>query len=297
MTITATMVKELRERTGAGMMECKKALEESKGSIDVAIENMRKAGHAKADKKASRTAAEGIVFIASDNDNKNAVMLEVNSETDFVARDQGFVAFVKEAAAVALKNKASSVEQLLELKMDNQDTVDAARRHLISKIGENINVRRVSLITVNTNNSGHVGSYVHGDRIGVVVALEGGSTGLAKDLAMHIAASAPIVVSQDDVPAEVIAKEREIFSAQALQSGKPAEIVEKMISGRINKFLDEVSLLGQPFVKDPNTTIAKLLKADNAKVLSFVRFQVGEGIEKKQDNFADEVMAQVKGVN
>ncbi len=294
MTITAAMVKELRDRTQAGMMECKKALSESNGDIEVAIENMRKAGHAKADKKASRTAAEGIIFIKYDADNKNVVMLEVNCETDFVARDTGFTDFVKNTAEAALNKNVTEDQQLLDQKINNGETVDEARRNLISKIGENINLRRFTKLSTE---SGSLGSYSHNDRIGVIVELEGGSANLAKDIAMHVAAAAPIVVSQDDVPADVIAKEREIFSAQAKQSGKPAEIIEKMIVGRINKYLDEVSLLGQAFIKDPNITIAKLLASSGAKVKSFVRYQVGEGIEKKQDDFATEVMAQVKGAN
>lgn len=292
--ITASMVKELRERTQAGMMECKKALEESKGDLELAIENMRKAGHAKADKKASRTAAEGIIFIKYDSNNKNVVMLEMNCETDFVARDTGFTNFVKGTAQAALDNNVADDQQLLNQKIDGQETVDEARRNLISKIGENINLRRLAKLSA-TN--GCLGSYTHNDRIGVIVELEGGSENLAKDIAMHIAASAPLVVSPENVPADAIEKEREIFSAQARQSGKPAEIVEKMIAGRINKFLDEISLIGQPYIKDPNMTVAKLLTTQNAKVKNFVRYQVGEGIEKKQDDFATEVMAQVKGSN
>lgn len=291
--ITAAMVKELRERTGAGMMECKRALEESKGDLDLAIENMRKAGQAKADKKSSRTAAEGIIYIKTDDDAKNAVIIEVNCETDFVARDTGFVDFVKSSANAALVNNVGDEQQLLNQKNNNNETVDEARRNLISKIGENINVRRLSKVSAKPNS--RVGAYLHGDRIGVVVEMEGGSSSLAKDIAMHIAASSPSVVNPEDVSQETIAKEKEIFSAQAMQSGKPQDIIERMVSGRITKFLDEVSLLGQAFIKDPNTTVGKLLKSENAKVLSFIRYQVGEGIEKKQDNFVEEVMAQVKG--
>ncbi len=291
--ITAAMVKELRERTGAGMMECKRALEESKGDLDLAIENMRKAGQAKADKKSSRTAAEGIIYIKTDDDAKNAVIIEVNCETDFVARDTGFVDFVKSSANAALVSNVGDEQQLLNQKNNNNETVDEARRNLISKIGENINVRRLS--KVNAKPNGRVGAYLHGDRIGVVVEMEGGSSSLAKDIAMHIAASSPSVVNPEDVSQETIAKEKEIFSAQAMQSGKPQDIIDRMVSGRITKFLDEVSLLGQSFIKDPNTTVGNLLKLENAKVLSFIRYQVGEGIEKKQDNFVEEVMAQVKG--
>ncbi|MBP9722963.1 MAG: elongation factor Ts [Gammaproteobacteria bacterium] len=292
MIITATMVKELRERTGAGMMECKKALQESKGDLDLAIENMRKAGQAKADKKSSRTAAEGVICIKITDDAKQAVILEINCETDFVARDSGFLGFVKLSADTALENGVADEQQLLNQKANGAETIEETRRNLISKIGENINVRRLASLKSQT---GRVGSYLHGDRIGVLVEMEGGSASLAKDVAMHIAAAAPVVVSPADVSQETIDKEREIFSAQAAQSGKPAEIIEKMVSGRINKFLDEVSLLGQPFIKNPETTVGKLLKAENAKVISFVRYQVGEGIEKKQENFAEEVMAQVKG--
>ena len=295
MTITAALVKELRDRTQAGMMECKKALTETNGDIELAVKKLREDGVVKADKKASRTAAEGTICIKADADNKNIVMLEINCETDFVARDAGFLDFVKNTAEAALNKNVTDDQQLLEQKTSSQETVDLARRNLISKIGENITIRRFTKLATA---SGSLGSYSHNDRIGVIVELEGGSANLAKDIAMHIAAAAPIVVSPEDVPADVIEKEREIFSAQAKQSGKPAEIVEKMIVGRINKYLDEISLLGQAFIKDPNVTIAKLLASNGgAKVKSFVRYQVGEGIEKKQDDFATEVMAQVKGAN
>ncbi len=289
--ITANMVKELRERTGAGMMECKKALLETNGNIDLAIENMRKAGQAKADKKSDRTAAEGVIVVATSSDNKHAVMLEINCETDFVARDGGFSEFVNKVAKVALTNNCESAEQALATNYSDTETVDEARKHLIVKIGENINLRRVLSITSKT---GIVGSYIHSGRIGVLVEMVGGSESLARDIAMHIAATNPLVVSPEDVPGDLVEKEKEIFSAQAKQSGKPDEIIEKMIVGRIRKFLDEVSLVGQAFVKDPNTTVSKLLKSENAKVISFTRYQVGEGIEKKQDNFVEEVMSQVK---
>lgn len=293
--ITANMVKELRERTGAGMMECKKALEVSNGNIDVAVENMRISGQAKADKKSDRTAAEGTIFVKSSDDNKQAIIMEVNCETDFVAKDANFLSFVKSSAEIALQNKCSTVEELLASNYSNDETMDVTRKHLIVKIGENVNIRRLELIS---SDAGQIGAYIHGGRIGVVVALEGGSLSLAREIAMHIAASNPLVVTPEEVSQELIEKEKEIFSEQAKQSGKPAEIIEKMINGRIQKFLDEISLLGQPFVKDPNTSVGKLLKAENAKVIKFVRYQVGEGIEKKQDNFAEEVMAQVnKGNN
>ncbi len=291
MSITASMVKDLRERTGAGMMECKKALVECNGDIEAAIEHMRKTGLAKADKKAGRTAAEGLIVIKASGDNKKVAIVEVNCETDFVTKGDDFQNFSNEVAQVALDNGVSDLDALLAAKMASGESVADTLKAMIAKIGENMNVRRVALLQSN----GVLASYSHGSRIGVVVDLEGGDLELGRDIAMHIAASRPQAVSTDDVPAEVIAKEREIFSAQAAESGKPAEIIEKMIDGRISKFLKEVTLLGQPFVKDPDTTVEKLLKGAGAKVASFTRFEVGEGIEKKQENFADEVMAQVKG--
>lgn len=292
--ITAQMVKELRERTGAGMMECKKALQESNGDIDVAIENMRKAGQAKADKKASRTAAEGLILVRTSDDNKQAIILEINCETDFVARDENFLNFVNTVADIALKNKTTNAEELLTAEYAAGNTVDQTRKTLIAKIGENVNLRRVEYVTTET---GQLGSYIHGGRIGVLVEIDGGPVSLAKDIAMHVAASNPLVVNPEEVPDHLVEKEKEIFKAQAEQSGKPAEIIEKMITGRIRKFVDEISLTGQPFVKDPSTTVGKLVKADNAKVVKFIRYQVGEGIEKKEENFAEEVMAQVRGGN
>ncbi len=291
MSITAAMVKDLRERTGAGMMECKKALVECNGDIDTAIEHMRKTGLAKADKKAGRTAAEGLIVIKASADNKKVAVVEVNCETDFVTKGDDFQNFSNEVAQLALDNSAADVDALLACKMASGESVADTLKNLIAKIGENMNVRRVALLQSN----GVVASYSHGSRIGVAVVLEGGDLDLGRDVAMHIAASRPTAVSADDVPAELIAKEREIFAAQAAESGKPAEIIEKMIDGRIRKFLQEVTLLGQPFVKDPDTTVEKLLNGAGAKVVSFTRFEVGEGIEKKQENFADEVMAQVKG--
>lgn len=285
--ITAELVKELRERTSVGMMECKKALVAANGDIEKAIEEMRKSGVAKAAKKASRVAAEGTIAIATDKN--KAVMIEINSETDFSARDSNFVEFSNKIAKAALENNVSDIASLSTSKLGNT-TVEEARLELISKIGENINVRRIVLVKSN----GVVGSYRHGDRIGVLVAMDGGNDELARDVAMHIAASKPEVIAPEDVSAESIAKEKEIFSAQALESGKPADIVEKMVEGRIKKFLNEVSLLGQPFVKDPNITVAQLLKNNSAKIVSFERFEVGEGIEKQTDDFAAEVMAQVR---
>ncbi len=289
MSISAKLVKELRERTGAGMMECKKALVETAGDIEKAIDEMRKSGQAKADKKASRTAAEGIVIV--EKSNNSTVLLEVNCETDFVARDTNFMAFCNDVAKAAAKAKEVTVEKISQLTLNSGASVEDARKELIAKIGENIQIRRAELIT--TENI--VGEYIHGGRIGVIVEVEGGSESLAKDIAMHIAASSPVVVSPDDVPDELVSKEKEIFTAQAAESGKPANIIEKMIMGRIRKFLDEASLLGQAFVKDPNQKVSQVLKAGNAKVISFKRVVVGEGIEKEESNFAEEVMSQVKG--
>ena len=286
--ISAKLVKELRERTGAGMMECKKALVAANGDIEKAAEEMRISGQAKADKKASRVTAEGVIEVyAADG---KAVLLEINSETDFVARDDSFKAFCKEATKAAHTAGAKTIEEVLEAKLASGETVEEGRKNLIAKIGENIQVRRVK-----TTEAPVLGAYVHGDKIGVVAALEGGDETLAKDIAMHVAAVNPMVVSGDDVPADVVAKEKEIFTAQAKESGKPAEIIEKMIGGRIRKFLDEVALLGQAFVKDPNVKVEKLLKDNSAKVINFIRLDVGEGIEKKEEDFAAEVMNQIKG--
>ena len=293
MSISASLVKELRERTGAGMMECKKALVETNGDIEVAIENMRKSGQAKAAKKAGRIAADGLIVVASAADGKTAAMVEVNCETDFVAKDTNFSSFAAAVAERALTSNVSDVEALVQLPLhaDEDTTIDAAREALIAKIGENMSVRRF----VRLRSSGGVYAYQHGVRIGVLVDMEGGSAELGRDIAMHIAASNPICVSEADVPAERLAKEREIFRAQALESGKPENVLEKIIEGRVRKYLEEVTLLGQPFVKDPDQTVAKLLEKAGAKVISFTRYEVGEGIEKKQEDFAAEVMAQIKG--
>ena len=289
MSITAEAVKALRERTGAGMMECKKALIETGGDLDAAAEMMRKAGLAKADKKAGRVAAEGVVVTLTNGPGTGAVVVEVNSETDFVARQDDFQRFAADVAAAALAAGADSLEAVLALPLPG-GTVDEVRRSLVARIGENIGVRRVARLSAPTR----IGTYVHGSRIGVLVGLEGGDETLAHDLAMHVAAANPQYVSPADVPAATVDKEREILSAQAAGEGKPAEIVAKMVEGRLRKYLAEICLTGQPFVKDPDTTVEKLLKAAGAKVTGFVRFEVGEGIEKKQENFADEVMAQVK---
>lgn len=292
MAITAAMVKDLRERTGAGMMECKKALTASNGDIEVAVEEMRKAGQAKADKKAGRTAAEGVICLNRAADKQHAVIVEINSETDFVARDDNFNEFAKQVGETLISNEAvSDVDALLETNIEAVGfNVEETRKQLITKIGENIKIRRFARMSSENN----VGSYVHGGRIGVLVEIKGGDEALAKDVAMHIAASKPVVVSKEQVSQDLIDKEKEIFTAQAQESGKPQEIIEKMIGGRINKFLDEISLLGQPFVKDPSVKIGKLIKDKGAEVINFVRYEVGEGIEKKEDNFVDEVMAQVR---
>lgn len=287
-TISAQLVKELRERTGAGMMECKKALTQTDGDIEKAVEEMRKSGAAKADKKASRVAAEGVI-VMSQSANK-AVIVEINSETDFVARDENFKKFADAVVTAVANSNAKTLEEVLALTLTSGESIEEARKNLIAKIGENINVRRIDALEGET-----VGVYSHGGRIGVIVAMNGGNEELAKDVAMHIAASNPIVVSQDQVPEDIVAKEKEIFIAQARESGKPDDIIEKMITGRIRKFLDEQSLVGQPFVKNPDRKVSDLLKANNATVTGFIRFGVGEGIEKEETDFAAEVMSQVQG--
>jgi len=292
MAITASLVKELRERTGAGMMECKKALVETDGDIEVAIEMMRKSGAAKADKKAGRVAAEGKVEIVRSDDGATAALVEVNSETDFAAKDEGFLAFVKSVADCALANEPADAEALSSMALASGETVEEGRKALISVIGENITVRRCTIIK---RQGSYLGTYSHGVRIGVVVDLKGGSEEMARDIAMHVAASKPVCVKQSDVPEELVEKEKVIFAAQAAESGKPAEIIEKMMVGKVKKFLNEQSLYGQAFVKDPDQNIEKLLKSADAEVVSFNRTEVGEGIEKKVENFADEVAAQMKG--
>ena len=287
MQITAALVKELRERTGAGMMECKKALTASNGDIDAAIEAMRKAGQAKADKKSGRIAAEGLVVVQQAAN--IAAMVEINSETDFVAKGDDFINFCNSVATVALENRINDLEALLAADL-NGASVEETRKNLIAKIGENINVRRVVLVE-----GDNLGVYRHGERIGVLTNLTGGDETLARDVAMHVAASRPMCVEESEVPADVLAKEKEILIAQAKESGKPDNIIDKMIVGRIKKYLKEITLLGQPFVKDPDQSVEQLVKANNAKVEAFVRFEVGEGIEKKEENFADEVMQQVQG--
>ncbi|MFL6600996.1 MAG: translation elongation factor Ts [Steroidobacteraceae bacterium] len=295
MTITADTVKQLRERTGAGMMECKKALVETKGDLDAAAELMRKQGLAKADKKATRVAAEGVVVIEKSADSHTAAMVEVNCETDFVAREQDFRGFAQAVAGKALATGPSALEAVLAAKLDSGETVEERRRALIAKIGENITVRRSVVLSSAPGHEQRLGAYVHGTRIGALVAVKGGDAALAHDLAMHVAASNPKYRTMADVPADVVAKEREILTEQAQGEGKPPEIVAKMVEGRLRKSLGEITLLGQPFVKDPDITIEKLLKGAKAEVIAYERFEVGAGIEKKQDDFVAEVMAQVKG--
>ena len=291
MAVTASMVKELRERTGAGMMECKKALVESNGDLDAAAEALRKSGQAKADKKAGRVAADGRVVI--NKDGGKAVIVEVNSETDFVAKDENFVAFAESIAAAALASGETDVVALAEKDSGDGRSVEQARTDLIQKVGENISVRRAQIVEVD----GPIGTYTHGARIGAIVALKGGDEELARDIAMHVAAINPTCIDESGVPAEMLEREKRIFSEQAAESGKPPEIVEKMVTGRVAKFLKEITLVGQPFVKDPDVSVGKLLKGADASVVSFVRFEVGEGIEKKVDNFVEEVMAQVQGAS
>ena len=290
MQITATMVKELRERTGAGMMECKKALVESSGDIQAAIEQMRKMGQAKAEKKAGRIAADGVILLATSPDGKQASVVEVNCETDFVAKDHQFLAFSEQLALLILGSNIRTVEELNAATLESGLSVEQARQELVTKIGENIQVRRLENLGTEHTLTG----YQHGTRIGVLVDHRGGDADLGKDIAMHIAASNPVCVSGADVGEDVLAKEREIFMAQAESSGKPPEIVEKIVQGRLKKYLKEITLLGQPFIKDPDQPVGRLLEDTKAEVLGFVRYEVGEGIEKRSENFADEVMGQVK---
>lgn len=293
MSVSAAQVKELRERTGAGMMECKQALEVTKGDIKLAVEELRKRGSAKADKKAGRIAAEGVILIDAANEGKSAVMVEINSETDFVARDENFVNFAKAVAKTLSESKEIHDIDALSRNplVGGQQSVEEARQALVAKVGENIHLRR--LVVKHAEN--HLGVYLHGNRIGVLVELDIDNQELAKDIAMHIAASKPLFIAPEDVSSDIVAKEREIYLAQASGSGKPQEIIEKMVAGRIKKYLDEVSLLGQPFIKDPNTTVSSLLNKSRAKVISFTRFEVGEGIEKEAEDFVEAVMSQVQG--
>jgi len=291
MAITAALVKELRDRTGAGMMDCKKALVETNADLEAAIDLMRASGAAKAAKKAGRVASEGLVNVSVSDDNKHAAILEVNSETDFVTKGSAFIDFVDSLGRLALKNKPESVESFLGQKLDSGETVDEARENIIAKIGENISVRRVQIISTET---GILGAYKHGDRIAVLTVLASQDSALAKDVAMHIAASRPECISEDQLSEELLEREKAIFIEQARESGKPENIIEKMIVGRMKKFVNEVTLYGQSFVKDPDVTVGELVKSNNSKVESFVRYEVGEGIEKKEDNFVEEVMAQAQ---
>ena len=287
-SITAGMVKELRERTGLGMMDCKKALSDTDGNMEKAIEDLRKASGLKAAKKASRVAAEGVVMTKVAEDGNYGVIIEVNSETDFVARDDNFLSFAEQALVSSFEASQASVEELLEKGLEE------SRQALVQKIGENVNLRRLKRLNFENANQGIVESYVHNNsKIGVLISLTGGDEALAKDVAMHIAAVSPMVVRPEDVPEEILTKESEIYSAQARESGKPEEIVEKMISGRLRKFVAEVSLLEQQFVKDPEIKICDLLKEVGADVVQFVRYEVGEGIEKEEGDFAAEVAAQL----
>jgi elongation factor Ts len=287
MIITAESVKQLRERTGAGMMECKKALVETGGDLDAAAELMRKSGLAKADKKATRIAAEGTVAI--ERANLTAVLVEVNCETDFVARSDEFQDFARDLARVALDKAPESLDALLGLVHGN-GTLEERRRALIAKLGENVSVRRFTRMTAPTA----LGAYLHGNRIGALVALRGADESLARDLAMHVAAVNPSYIDANAVPASVLDKERAILAEQTKGENKPPEIIAKMVDGRLRKYLGEITLLGQPFVKDPDTTVEKLLKKSAATVVQFVRYEVGAGIERKQDDFVGDVMAQVK---
>ena len=295
MQITAAMVKELRDRTGAGMMDCKRALTEADGDPEKAIEIMRLSGQAKADKKAGRIAAEGVVAIKVAASARQAAMVEVNCETDFVAKEAAFRGFADAVCARVLASDPAGVEELGRMPLEGTGgpSIEEERRSLVAKIGENVTVRRFAAME---SRGGRLGTYVHGARIGVVVDLEGGDDVVARDVAMHVAASRPVAVGESDIPQDMFDREREILKAQVADSGKPPLIQEKMLAGRIAKFLKEVTLLGQPFVKDPDRPVAEHLRASGAAVLRFERFEVGEGIERKVENFAEEVMAQARGV-
>ena len=292
MTVTAAMVKELRQRTGAGMMECKKALTETQGDLDAAVEALRKKGAAAADKKSSRIAAEGIIVIKQSDDSKSACIVEVNCETDFVAKDDSFRNFADQIAELILTNQPANLDDLASTELTDGKSVEQTRAELIGKIGENVSLRRFHVAQAAEGQT--IAGYLHGSRIGVLVTGSGENT-VGRDVAMHIAASRPLSISIDDLPQDVVEKEKVIFKAQAEESGKPVEIIEKMIVGRMQKFMKENTLLGQPFVKDPDLTVEKYLGQNNASVCAMTRFEVGEGIEKRQDDFAAEVMAQAKG--
>jgi len=290
MAITAALVKEVRERTGAGMMECKKALVEADGNIDSAIAALRIQGQAKADKKAGRVAAEGLVAVKLDPQSSAGVIVEVNCETDFVTKKDEFRDFVDELANLVLQGEPRDVEALSTMQVGGR-SVEETRRDLIAVIGENITIRRFARIE---STDGAISDYVHNGRIGVLVSMTGGDEQVGRDLAMHVSWSKPLCLSEADVPQDELAKEKAILVAQAAESGKPPEIVEKMVEGRLKKYLKEITLLGQPFVKDPDQSVQKYLASAGATAHDYVRFEVGEGIEKKADNFAEEVMAQVR---
>ena len=289
MEVTAQLVKQLRVRTGVGMMECKRALDKCGGDIDAAIQDLRVSGRMKAEKKSSRTAAEGALALAQSADGSQALLLELNSETDFVAKDDGFLAFAQACAEAALSSGADEADALMA-QSANGSALEEKRQELVSRLGENIQVRRLRRLEAD---GGELSCYLHGRRIGVLVAFEG-EPALGRDLAMHIAALRPVCVGEADAPQDILAQERASLAAQARESGKPPEIVEKMISGRLRKYLSEITLLGQPFVRDADTTVGQLLKAQGATVRTFVRLEVGEGVEKNQENFAEEVRAQAE---
>lgn len=282
--ISAKTVKELRDRTGLGMMECKKALEEAGGDIELAIDNLRKSGQAKAAKKAGNIAADGAIIITQNAD--KALLLEVNCQTDFVAKDENFTAFANKVAELALANNITDVAAISALPYEDGVSVEEARVALVQKIGENVQVRRAEIIE-GTN----LAAYRHGLRIGVVVAMDGGSSELGKSVAMQVAAFNPLAVNEENVPADILAREKDIIEAKAKESGKPETVIEKMITGGIQKYLNEVTLVNQPYVIDNDKKVGDVLKAENATVISFKRLEVGEGIEKKQEDFAAEVAA------
>ena len=286
-SISASMVKELRERTGLGMMDCKKALSKADGDMEKAIEDLRKASGLKAAKKASRVAAEGVVLTKIAVEGNYGVVIEVNSETDFVARDENFLEFADQVLQASFSDKEADTATLLA------SGIEDARQALVQKIGENINLRRIERLSMEGDSAGVIESYIHNNKIGVLIALRGGSAALARDIAMHIAAVNPMVICAEDVPEDVLAKESEIYLAQAQESGKPEEIIKKMVEGRLRKFVAEISLMEQAFVKEPDSKVGKLLQEANAEVVQFARFEVGEGIEKEEDDFAAEVAAQL----
>lgn len=290
--ITAAMVQALRARTGAGMMDCKKALESASGDLDAASDAMRKSGQIQAEKKSGRIAAEGLIVIKSQSALGPAVILEVNCETDFVARDENFKQFAEKTAQCALDHQIASIESLLSVTLADGETIEKTREALVAKLGENIQLRRLQVVAAEANTL--LGFYVHTGRIGAIVQIKGGDEQLAKDLALHIIANNPTVISADEIAQQILAKEREIIMAQSQGSGKPQAVIDKMVEGRLSKFRDEMSLLGQAFIKDPDIRVGQLLKNAEAEIIGFVRFAVGEGIEKPTEDFAEAVMAQVK---